>query len=535
MPIFTRFLPLSSVVTIDVGGQLQGWDGSYEVTPNGHRPAQGGSGLKLRAPAIQSPHQNFPQQYSAYVIVSCRYPLVYVGISDGGPTGLAQRLHKHLNKFLAIPAPGTHHPENWKLHGRQRHQDNFAANPLAPPGSWMLDDLRIAFVCNPVSLKANEGFILSHFVDVTRRRFPNMDLAELNGSIPPAEPIQLDWPENEVNPCSHLTEDHSIRETAEIPCLELNNAPEVPSTLGDDFYIPGVDPEATDSEETIAERERRIGDWIQRRGREGESISDILGRSVNTVEPHGVLGGCHGELHVPVEFAEEVAQLLWQSAEVLDKCPEISLVVFHVAGNLGYLEWMNSFLPWRNAFRSPKRRIAVRVTATWSPRICLGNGAVAQNWAGALPRGPGANGAQIPVAAPHRARLRHRVWLLEELGVLSADYNYIGLHVNQPPLVGNGPDISFGTLVGENIQKWRARIYFPTITNSRGNSAREQLPLGFPLDSINFNNPETNFWNTRSQSTGPERWPSSWSPLDLESFLKNPYQYLSKSAFPASR
>jgi hypothetical protein len=200
MPIFTRFLPLSSIVTINVGGQLQDWDGTYEKTKGGHKPAQGGSGLTIATPAIQPPHQNFPHPYSAYVIISCRYPLVYVGISNRGAKGFAQRLHKHLNKFLAIPESATNHTKHWRPHGKQRHQDNFATNPLGPPGAWMLDDLHVAFVCNLTTLKANEGFILRHFVEVTQRRFPNMELAVLNSGGTASAPIQLGWPENEENP-----------------------------------------------------------------------------------------------------------------------------------------------------------------------------------------------------------------------------------------------------------------------------------------------------------------------------------------------
>jgi hypothetical protein len=201
MPIFTSFLPLASVVNFEIEGQLAAWTGEYiKIRKNSQRPVTGGSGLKVRAPAMHPEHIAFGHPYSAYAIVSCRYPLIYVGISNRGPIGLAARLHKHLNKFLAIPASATHHPKNWREHGRQRYTDNFAAIQNRPPGIWMLDDLRIAYICSPATLKNNEGYILNHFVNVTRTRFPDESIHVLNGNRPRQEPIAIEWPVNATDP-----------------------------------------------------------------------------------------------------------------------------------------------------------------------------------------------------------------------------------------------------------------------------------------------------------------------------------------------
>ena len=309
-----------------------------------------------------------------------------------------------------------------------------------------------------------------------------------------------------------------------------NAANEQASTLGDDIHILGIDPGPEDSEDSISLREKRISDWIGRSGDEGESISDILGRAVNTVAPYGTAGNCHSELFVPVTRSVDIAARLADSTKHFTLCPETNVVVFLIGGSVGYLEWMKEFLLWKLKHASHHRSIVVRVTAAWAPRPGLHNGVASQQWAGGISSHVNQNGNAVPGIRSNRAAFRHRVWLLEELGVLGADSNYVALHTNQPPITGGqGADISFGTRRGEKITRWQARIYLPDNGNAH---YRERFPLGFPIRSLDPTFSTGNgFKSTKAQSTCK----NSWSPIQQEPFIQNPYAYLDKQQFPHSR
>jgi len=150
--IFTNFHQLGAICDIKIDGVFDPhWNKQYIEIIQGKKkkskyikPDEFGSGLnsmplKLRLRQVQgdkvdlaltdiAPVMNFNQ--IIYVIVSKKYPILYVGISEGGLLkGVLKngRLRHHVHKMLAIRESGTSHTAGWLQHALDRYDANLLA------------------------------------------------------------------------------------------------------------------------------------------------------------------------------------------------------------------------------------------------------------------------------------------------------------------------------------------------------------------------------------------------------------------------
>jgi hypothetical protein len=268
-----------------------------------------------------------------------------------------------------------------------------------------------------------------------------------------------------------------------------------------------------------AELEQTIDEWAKKGG-EGQSP---LGDNWNTL-PFGQPGRCKDNLFVSIAESTEVALLLNRTAKHIQSCPQTACVVFHIGGSIGYLEWLNAlnlFMAYINQIRQPTDRkisFATRIASSWQPRPEQRP----NFWKGAIHLGKTDNGVPIDISVLGRSAstwntLKHRIWLIEELGLLDLYCGYIAGHNNQPPPAPQGPDISFGRAVNVNgnIMDWRVRVYFrPPHFHSP-----QHLSLGF---SIGLRQCDVEHFTVQ----GVNNW--SPDPRFLSKLLKNPYQWLNQ-------
>lgn len=195
-----------------------------------------------------------------------------------------------------------------------------------------------------------------------------------------------------------------------------------------------------------------------------------------------------------------------------------SYVVFHIGGQIGYCEWQikfNKFFQSVKPDNFPDTKFATRLSASWMPRY----NQKPYFWRGGLGRCIlDKNGQRANYLIPNkgRAHFTHRIWLLEELGLLNLGVGYIDLHVEQPQIEGvfEGPDISFGTRGNDNrISGRRVRLYF---------RSGATFQLGFAEDLLNDQLEQEVTFNNRNLG---KRF---WVAKEPNHFYSDPYYYLNE-------
>jgi hypothetical protein len=240
---FSAFNPLTKICNIEVTGDFNStWNGEYDRTRHGKQsyihPSGLGSGLRIKILAVRrecssnsdnevpdatldplltaaqsvdtqrsdTDHpDNFPDQDNLiYIIVSKKYPILYVGITTGGlQEGIFNRgrLKHHLNKLLAICASETSHTVGWNHHTKQRYEDNKIAfgskvSDVDFRGS-VLNDLYISVgTANDQQWepKKHEGFVLSAAFETLGGYRQQLQI--LNTGAMSYEPIPMVLPPN---------------------------------------------------------------------------------------------------------------------------------------------------------------------------------------------------------------------------------------------------------------------------------------------------------------------------------------------------
>lgn len=284
--------------------------------------------------------------------------------------------------------------------------------------------------------------------------------------------------------------------------------PQYYDPLGGNVWIKGIDPDdqlgpvAPDSLDELIDR------WALSGG--GSPAPFDPPWSWNSL-PFGKPNERSNKVFVDIRGADWIGPLLEETASYLGKYPRTEEVVFHIGGDIGYLEWLSSLNDFLSRIKSSfetKAVLVTRLAASWMPRY----GQNPYSWRGGIRRDLMDNGRSVITPNISRAAFKHRVWLLEELGLLGNDSSYIQLHTGQPTDPTSGSDISFGTLsAGNAIQSWVARIY-----------VRPNFPyvLGFPKRLlINPNDPRVRFGSGGN----------SWAPLNPMDLLSQPYSYINEN------
>jgi hypothetical protein len=289
--------------------------------------------------------------------------------------------------------------------------------------------------------------------------------------------------------------------------------------LGGNVPVPGFDPGMDDfSVDDTLEREAKIDSWAKNNG----LSPSPLGSNWNTL-PFGTPSGCKNNLFVHIKDSADIQPTLNNTIKHLSQCPETAYVVFHVGGSIGYLDWLRALDQFLLALRSGnvacKARFATRIAHSWTPRPTQR----AQYWKGATHQGATQNGKPINFSsyqikdASTWVKFKHRIWLLEELGLLDLDCGYIKEHTDQPPPQTSGPDLSFGAIKGGlKIDNKSVRIYFR-------HHPVQHLTLGFPHDFFklglaNIAKGKKNVWSVHDPA-----------------FLKYPYRWLKVNLLPNRR
>lgn len=224
--IFTNFHQLGAICDIRIDGAFNPhWNKQYIETIQGKKkkkkytkPDGVGSGLKSKPLKLRvsqalndkadlalsefNPAMKFNQ--IIYAIVSKRYPILYVGISEGGlQRGVLKdgRLRHHVHKMLAIRESGTSHTAGWLQHAVERYDANVLAK-LANHSeqvfiAGLLDDVYIAIghcAHDNWSSKQVEGTVLNAFECQLSK--PNRPIQIMNTATVKCDPINIQLPGN---------------------------------------------------------------------------------------------------------------------------------------------------------------------------------------------------------------------------------------------------------------------------------------------------------------------------------------------------
>ncbi|MDM7943526.1 MAG: hypothetical protein QUV35_12955 [Hydrogenophaga sp.] len=285
--------------------------------------------------------------------------------------------------------------------------------------------------------------------------------------------------------------------------------------LGTDF-IDGLDPEDGMTEEEASEWDKKIDHWAQR------GDESPLRDTWNTL-PLGEPGGCCERLFVDVRSTLMTQPMFQRTINHLALCTQTKLVVFHVGGDIGYLDWMRALLVKLPVMHllAPKTRFATRVASGWSPR----QGQRPDLWQGAILQIQTDNKASIsnPLV---RSIFKHRIWLLEELGMLKNDCHYLNKIIDHPANPEYGSAVSFGCFADAWTSPWQSRLYLDD--NVKG---IEKYPLGFYLKMklLRKDSPPTDeFQNGRSSTR-------AWIAKNRAAFLMDPYLWIDSEQLPNRR
>ena len=296
--------------------------------------------------------------------------------------------------------------------------------------------------------------------------------------------------------------------------------------LASDVLIPYVD-FPPDMEEFDAENWEGWEKWdeeIDRWSQSGGAGTSPLGGNWNTL-PFGSPGECKKYLFVDVRSDSQIQPLFDATIIHLQNCPETEVVVFHVGDSIGYVRWVNALqanMPLMLFYaQAPNACFATRLARSWTPRSHqkpdLWRGGICNGQPGVAHPNPNGN-----VRATTRAAFKHRIWLLEEFGLLGLDAQYKGSHTEQPTNPRAGDDISFGDLQSEKIQNWMARIYFRDARKSKDNHR-----MGFKCTLFHGNAP--------GSRRGIKRGSKAWIARPWLEFLKNPYAWIDPNRLASHR
>jgi len=296
--------------------------------------------------------------------------------------------------------------------------------------------------------------------------------------------------------------------------------------LGGDVFVEGFDPPDEDDELTVADgedrwsqRDRAIDEWAEK---EGAGSGPLTGGGWNTL-PFGEPGECEDRLFVDVRRWEDIAPRLAETLAHLKSCGNTRYVVFHVGGDIGYGDWrraLNSAV-YGLEEAAPGAKFVTRLAWNWTPRL----GQRPYRWGGGICKGNTDNGKPVKLKARNRARFKHRIWFLEELGLLALDCAYIDRYTNQPRQSASGVSaVTFGSVQRNGViaaEKWRVRIYLPTTVTSN------DPDLGFHRDLLHEDLIPA--WNQFAVNG------SAWTELDASDWLAlidDPHDWMNRSQLP---
>lgn len=224
--VFTNFHQLGAICDINLDGVFNlSWNKQYIEIIQGKKkkkkytkPDGVGSGLKskpLKLGASRAPRDKADLALAElapamslnqiiYVIVSKRYPILYVGISEGGlQKGVFKdgRLRHHLNKMLAIRESGTSHTAGWLQHAMERYDANVLVKQANHSEqvfkAGLLDDVYIAIGhCGHDNWRSNqvEGTVLNAFeVQLSK---PGCPVQVMNTATVKYDAIDIKLPSN---------------------------------------------------------------------------------------------------------------------------------------------------------------------------------------------------------------------------------------------------------------------------------------------------------------------------------------------------
>ncbi len=221
---FSPLQKLVHVCAVEVGGIFNvNWQKTYDAVRQGSqsyiRPSGGGSGLRIDKLAINNLKNGVDyqsrdlsdviqtQEKLIYLLVSDRYPITYVGITEGGlQNGILNRgrLKHHINKLLAIGSASTSHTAGWQDHALKRFDDNKFRLEVAQSNEVflqvVLDDLHIAFgSCDDPNWgpKDHEGYVLSAVFEHLNGYAKQIQI--LNTGAMSYRPIVINFPNNLAN------------------------------------------------------------------------------------------------------------------------------------------------------------------------------------------------------------------------------------------------------------------------------------------------------------------------------------------------
>jgi len=224
--IFSNFHQLGAICDIRIDGVFNPhWNKQYIKIIRGKKkirkyikPDGIGSGLKskpLKLGVRQAPGDKVDLASSElttamafnqiiYAIVSVRYPILYVGISEGGlQNGTLKdgRLRHHVHKMLAIRESGTSHTAGWQKHAVERYDSNVLTKKVNPSeqifNAGLLDDVYVAIGhCGHDNWSSSqvEGTVLNAFeVQLSKHDRP---IQIMNTATVKYDPINVQLPPN---------------------------------------------------------------------------------------------------------------------------------------------------------------------------------------------------------------------------------------------------------------------------------------------------------------------------------------------------
>ena len=214
--VFTNYYPLEELVGVNVSGDFnKEWDGKYVLLWYGNRgytQPSTGSGLSVGSLPILDmdmlPRDVRGQLESAqgnngngwvYVIRSCKFRILYVGITKGNlSTGIfgSGRFSHHLRKLLAVVGASTNHTAGWHKHAIARYSEVKSAsqeNSELNLASMLWGDLRIAIAHTPTPGQF-ERFVLDSFNDQMSSQGTQIDI--LNRAVNGDSKCKITFPCN---------------------------------------------------------------------------------------------------------------------------------------------------------------------------------------------------------------------------------------------------------------------------------------------------------------------------------------------------
>lgn len=226
---FSRFYRIDELVQLDIQGAFnQTWTKEYDhLWSAGRKYTQPhvGSGIHVKKVKLL-PSNKLPDDIRSftelevqhhgfiYVLVSCRYPILYVGISEGslrnGVFGVGRLLH-HIRKLLAASGGITNHTAGWRSHAIKRYEDiveslsqtGGAGGNLDSLGPILWGDLRIA-IAHSLNAKQHEGDVLDQFESRLNRNGASVEI--LNSGSTNRMPATILFPKNETTMCGSQAE-----------------------------------------------------------------------------------------------------------------------------------------------------------------------------------------------------------------------------------------------------------------------------------------------------------------------------------------